>query len=53
MVILIIMKNHILKVGLTRNWETMTLRTLTMVGVFYSIMCENPHEYTFIEIAFG
>ena len=48
-----IFKNHILKVGLTHNREIMTLRTLTTVGIFYYIMCKNPHDYTFIEIAFG
>ena len=39
-----ILKNHRLEVGLTQNRETMTLRTLTTVGVFYFIMCEDPHE---------
>ena len=46
-------KNHLLKVGLTQNRETMALRTLTTVDLFYSIMCEDLHEYEFIEIAFG
>jgi hypothetical protein len=31
----------------------MALRTLTAVGLFYFIMCEDPHEWKFIEIAFG
>ena len=35
---------HLLEVGLTRNWETMSLRMLTAVGLFYFIMCEDPHE---------
>ena len=45
-------KNHLLEVGLTQNRETMALRTLTTIGLFYFIMCEGPHEQTFIEIAF-
>ena len=44
MVIWIIIKNHLLEVGLTQNWETMTLRTLTTVDLFYFIICEDPHE---------
>ena len=44
MVTWIIFENHLLEVGLTQNRETMTLRTLTTVGLFYFIMCENPHE---------
>ena len=37
-----IYKNHLLEVGLTQNhWETMTLRMLTIVDLFYFIMCEN------------
>ena len=39
-----ILKNHLLEVGLTQNWDTMALRMLTTVGLFYVIMCENPHE---------
>ena len=35
------------------NWHTMTFRTLTTVGLFYFIMCEDPHEHKFIEIAFS
>ena len=46
-------KNHLLDVGLTHSRETMTLQTLTTVDLFYCIMCEDPHEYKFIEIAFG
>ena len=53
MVIWIIFKNHLLKVGQTQNQETMTLRTLTAVGWFYSIMCEDLHEQKLIQIAFG
>ena len=45
MVTWIIFKNHLLQVGLTQNHrETMTLRMLTTVNLFYFIMCENPHE---------
>jgi hypothetical protein len=37
-------KNHFEKVDLAQNWETMALRTLTNVDLFYFIMCEDPHE---------
>jgi hypothetical protein len=50
MVTLIIFKNHLLEVGLTQNRETMALQTFTTVDI---IMCEDPHENNFIEIAFG
>jgi hypothetical protein len=40
----IIFKNHLLEVGLTQNQETMTLRTLTTVGLFYLIICQDSHE---------
>ena len=33
-----------LKVGLTQNQETMALRTLIIVGLFYFIMHEDPCE---------
>ena len=39
-----IFKNHLLEVSLTQNWETMTIRTLTTVDLFYFIMREDPHE---------
>ena len=39
-----IFKNHLLEVGLTQNQDTMTLRMLTTVDLFNSIMCEDPHE---------
>jgi len=39
-----ISKNHLLEVGLTWNWETMALRMLTTVDLFYFIMCEDPRE---------
>ena len=39
-----IFKNHLLEVGLTQNRETMTLRTLTTVDLFYVIMRVDPHE---------
>jgi hypothetical protein len=38
------LKNHLLEVGLTQNRETMALQTLTTIGSFYFIMCEDPHE---------
>jgi hypothetical protein len=46
-------KNHLLEVGLTQDQDTMILRTLIAVDIFYSIMCEDPHEWKFIEIAIG
>ena len=49
MVTWIIFKNHLLEVDLSQNQETMALRTLKTVGLFYSIMCDNPHELKFIE----
>jgi hypothetical protein len=39
-----IFKNYLLEVGLTQKRETMALRTLTTVTLFYFIMCEDPHE---------
>ena len=45
--------NHLLEVRLIQNWETMALQTFTTVGLFYFIMCKEPHELKFIEIAFG
>ena len=54
MVTWIIFENHLLKViGLTQNRETMTLRMLTTVGLFYFNMCEDPHEEKLIEMAFS
>ena len=44
MVTWIIIKNHLLEVGLTQNRETMALRTLTTIGLFYFIMYENSHK---------
>jgi hypothetical protein len=35
MVTWIIFRNHLLEVGLTHNWETMALRTLTTVDLLY------------------
>ena len=40
-----IFQNHPLEVGPTQNPETMALQTLTTIGLFYFIMCEDPHEY--------
>ena len=37
-----VLKNHLLEVGLTQNWETMALRTLTTTTLSYFIMCEDP-----------
>ena len=48
-----IFKNYILEVGLTQNRETIALRMLTTIDLFYLIMCEDLHEENFIEIAFG
>ena len=48
-----ILKNHLLEVGLTQNWETMAFRMFTIVDLFYFNICEDPHEYKSIEIAFG
>jgi hypothetical protein len=48
-----IFKNHLLEVGLKQHRETMVRRTLTTVGLFYFIMCEDPHEKKFVEIGFG
>ena len=39
-----IFKNHLLELGLTQIRETMTLRMLTIVGLFYFIICSNLHE---------
>ena len=38
------LKNHLLEVDLIQNRETMALRMLTTVDLFYFIMCEDPHE---------
>ena len=48
-----IFKNHLSEVGLTQNRETMALQTLTSLDLLYFIMFEDPHEWTFIEIACG
>jgi hypothetical protein len=37
-------KNHFLEVGPTQNQETMALQTLTTIGLFYFVMCEDLHE---------
>ena len=44
MVTWIIFKHHLLEVGLTQNQDTMALRTLTTIVLFYFIMCEDPLE---------
>jgi hypothetical protein len=43
-IIWIILKNHLLEVGLAQNWETMALRTFTTADSFYCIMNKDPHE---------
>ena len=48
-----IFTNHLLHVNLPQNQETMALRTLTTVDLFYFSMYEDPHEWTFIDMAFG
>ena len=47
-----ILKNILLEVGLTQNRETMAHQTLTTIGLFYFIVCEDPHEQKFILMAF-
>jgi hypothetical protein len=42
MVTWIILKNHLLKVGLTQNQETMALWTLTTIDLVYFVMCKGP-----------
>ena len=37
-------KNHLLEVGLTKNRETMALRTLKTIDLFYFITYEGLHE---------
>jgi hypothetical protein len=39
-----IFKNRLLEVGLTQNQETMALRTLTTVDLFYFIMRDDPGD---------
>ena len=48
-----IFKYHFLEVGLRQIRETMALRTLVTVDLFYFITCEDLHEQKFIEMAFG
>ena len=49
-----IFQNRLLKVGLTQNREDDgTLWTLTTMDLVGFIMCEDPHEWKLIEIAFG
>ena len=47
----IIFKNHLLEASLTQNWETMALRTLTTVELFYFNTSEDPREQKSIEIS--
>ena len=49
MVTWIILKNHLLEVGVTQYRESMALRTLTAVDLFYFIMREDPHEQNILE----
>jgi hypothetical protein len=37
-----IFKNHLLEIGLTQNRQTVSLRTLTTVDLFYFMMCTVP-----------
>ena len=39
-----IFKNHLLEIDLIQNREIMALRTLTIIGLFYFIMCDDLHE---------
>ena len=39
-----IFKDHLLKVGLTQNRETVALRKLTSADLIYLIMGGDPHE---------
>jgi hypothetical protein len=39
----IVLKNHLLEVGLTQNREAMALQMLTTVDLVYFIMVEDPH----------
>ena len=48
-----IFNNHLLEVGLTQIRRPQHFRTLTTVGLLHFIMCEDPHERKFIELAFG
>ena len=48
-----IFKNHLLEIGLTQHWETKALHMLTTIHLFYCIMCGDPREHKFIEIALG
>ena len=48
-----ILKNHLLEVGLTQNRETMALRTLTTVVLFYFIKREDLHAQKTNEITFA
>ena len=45
-----ILKTHLLEVGLTQNRETMALRMLATVILFYVVMYEDS---TWIELAIG
>ena len=51
MVTWIIFKYNLLEVGLTQNQDTMAPLILTTINLFYFIMCGDPNDYKFIEIA--
>jgi hypothetical protein len=53
MITWIILKIHLVEVGLIQNRKTMALWKLITIDLFYFIICENPHEYKLIEKAFG
>jgi hypothetical protein len=44
MVTWIILKNHLLEIGLPQNRKTMALQMLTTADLFSLIVCDNPHE---------
>ena len=44
MVTWLVFQNHLLEVGQTQNRESMALRALTTIGLFYFIVREDPHE---------
>ena len=48
-----IFQNHFLEVGLTQTRHPLALWPFTTIGLFYFIMCEDLHEWKFIEIAFA
>ena len=37
-----ILRNFLLEIGLTQNWESIALQNFTTVDLLYYIMCEDP-----------